>query len=127
MHELSRQHGAIVDVRVQAEQRIGSNARCTGRHWTPAILLPERRAEKAGAQLRDSKAGKNEVPSEREEECLAFLAQGATNSEMAFPLNISKRTVMAHVTAILKNLGRGWHSEAMAWQYVPTSGPIFGR
>jgi NarL family two-component system response regulator YdfI len=54
------------------------------------------------------------VLSEREQEVLAFLAQGAANKEIAHRLHITERTVKAHVTSIFNKLGVNSRAEAVA-------------
>lgn len=50
----------------------------------------------------------------REEEVLRWLAQGKTNKEIATALNITQRTVKFHVSSILRKLGAGNRTEALA-------------
>ena len=52
--------------------------------------------------------------SPREVEVLAVLAQGLQNKEIADRLSISERTVKFHVSAILRKLGAGNRTEAVA-------------
>ena len=52
--------------------------------------------------------------SPREVEVLAVLAQGLQNKEIADRLSISERTVKLHVSAILRKLGAGNRTEAVA-------------
>jgi len=51
---------------------------------------------------------------QRELEVLRWLAQGKTNKEIAVALNITQRTVKFHVSAILRKLGVGNRTEALA-------------
>jgi DNA-binding NarL/FixJ family response regulator len=50
----------------------------------------------------------------REREVLQWLAQGKTNKEIAAALNITQRTVKFHVSSILRKLGAGNRTEALA-------------
>ncbi len=50
----------------------------------------------------------------RELEVLRWLAQGKTNKEIAAALNITQRTVKFHVSSILRKLGAGNRTEALA-------------
>ena len=52
--------------------------------------------------------------SPREAQVLALLAEGAANKEIARQLDISERTVKAHVTGIFNKLGAGSRAEAVA-------------
>ena len=51
---------------------------------------------------------------QRELEVLRWLALGKTNKEIAVALNITQRTVKFHVSAILRKLGVGNRTEALA-------------
>jgi LuxR family transcriptional regulator len=51
---------------------------------------------------------------QRELEVLHWLAQGKTNKEIAAALNITQRTVKFHVSSILRKLGVGNRTEALA-------------
>ncbi len=50
----------------------------------------------------------------REHECLALIAGGQTNAEIAGSLNISERTAKFHVTNIMNKLGAKSRSQAIA-------------
>ena len=52
--------------------------------------------------------------SQREQEVLGLLVTGATNREIAMQLDITQRTVKAHVTSILNKLGVSSRTEAVA-------------
>jgi DNA-binding NarL/FixJ family response regulator len=52
--------------------------------------------------------------SAREQEVLELLAQGQQNKEIAAQLFISERTVKFHVSAVLRKLGAGNRTEAVA-------------
>jgi DNA-binding NarL/FixJ family response regulator len=64
--------------------------------------------------------------SQREQEVLGLLVTGAANKEIAMQLNITERTVKAHVTSILNKLGVSSRTEAVAVAIrtglVPNSG-----
>jgi len=77
-------------------------------------LLPP---EVLAALLEHSKArerAEGEGLSQREQEVLGLLATGAANREIAMQLNITQRTVKAHVTSILNKLGVSSRTEAAA-------------
>lgn len=50
----------------------------------------------------------------REQEVLHLLSQGKRNKEIAAALNITQRTAKFHVSAILRKLGAGNRTEALA-------------
>jgi DNA-binding NarL/FixJ family response regulator len=54
---------------------------------------------------------------EREEEVLAMLAKGWTNTKIANELSVSERTVRFHLSNIYDKLGVGSRAEAIAWAY----------
>jgi NarL family two-component system response regulator YdfI len=77
-------------------------------------LLPSSVIEKVIAHLSEPRTAKTEALSEREQEVLTFLAQGAANKEIAHRLHITERTVKAHVTSIFNKLGVNSRAEAVA-------------
>jgi NarL family two-component system response regulator YdfI len=77
-------------------------------------LLPSAVIEKVVAHLSEPRATRTEALSEREQEVLTFLAQGAANKEIAYRLHITERTVKAHVTSIFNKLGVNSRAEAVA-------------
>jgi len=77
-------------------------------------LLPSAVVDKMVAHLVEPKASQSAKLSEREQEVLAVLIQGATNKEIALKLHITERTVKAHVTNILNKLGVSSRTEAVA-------------
>ena len=77
-------------------------------------LLPSAVIEKVVAHLSEPRTAKTEALSEREQEVLTFLAQGAANKEIAHRLHITERTVKAHVTSIFNKLGVNSRAEAVA-------------
>ncbi|NIV30750.1 MAG: response regulator [Anaerolineae bacterium] len=77
-------------------------------------LLPP---EVLAALLAHSKAqerAEGEGLSQREQEVLRLLVTGAANREIAMQLNVTQRTVKAHVTSILNKLGVSSRTEAVA-------------
>jgi DNA-binding CsgD family transcriptional regulator len=66
------------------------------------------------AQLREPKVCEVGMLSEREEEVLVFLAQGAAKKEIALRVHISERTAKAHVSNIFYKLGVNSPAEAVA-------------
>jgi NarL family two-component system response regulator YdfI len=77
-------------------------------------LLPSAVIEKIVAHLTAPRPVRAEALSEREQEVLTFLAQGAANKEIAHHLHITERTVKAHVTSIFNKLGVNSRAEAVA-------------
>lgn len=57
---------------------------------------------------------RSKVPSPRQREVLALLAQGLTNKEMARRLGISDATVKIHVARVIEALGAANRTEAVA-------------
>jgi NarL family two-component system response regulator YdfI len=77
-------------------------------------LLPPRVVEKVVAHLAEPQPVEAARLSEREQEVLTLLAQGAPNKEIAVRLHITERTVKAHVTGIFNKLGVNSRAEAVA-------------
>jgi NarL family two-component system response regulator YdfI len=62
----------------------------------------------------EAQTSRPETLSERENQVMALLAQGASNKEISLRLHISERTVKAHVTSIFNKLGVNSRAEAVA-------------
>ena len=77
-------------------------------------LLPPAVIEKVVAHLAEPKPVAAARLSDREQEVLALLAQGAPNKEIAVRLHITERTVKAHVAGIFNKLGVNSRAEAVA-------------
>ena len=81
-------------------------------------LLSSAVVDKVVAHLTDHGRRPQPVQTEslspRETQVLGLLAEGAANKEIARQLNISERTVKAHVTGILNKLGANSRTEAVA-------------
>jgi NarL family two-component system response regulator YdfI len=81
-------------------------------------LLPSSVVDTMVAHLVDHERGAQpaqaETLSRREAQVLALLAEGAANKEIARRLDISERTVKAHVTGIFNKLGANSRAEAVA-------------
>jgi len=77
-------------------------------------LLPSEVVDKVVAHLTDPKAAKSETLSQREQQVLTLVAQGAPNKQIAHRLHITERTVKAHVTSIFNKLGVNSRAEAVA-------------
>jgi DNA-binding NarL/FixJ family response regulator len=71
--------------------------------------------DKVVARLAQPRPAEVKTPlSEREQQVLALLAEGAPNKEAAMRLQITERTVKAHVTSIFNKLGVNSRAEAVA-------------
>ena len=77
-------------------------------------LLPPTVLEALLAHAEASKRGVGLALSQREQEVLFLMADGAANKEIAVRLRITERTVKAHVTSILNKLGVNSRTEAVA-------------
>jgi len=77
-------------------------------------FLPPAVATRVVAHLAEPRPARGEGLSAREAEVLALLAQGATNREVSRRLQITERTVKAHVTSIFNKLGVNSRAEAVA-------------
>ncbi len=77
-------------------------------------LLPSAVVDKVVAHLGAPRPVAAGSLSEREQEVLALLAEGASNKEIAMRLQITERTVKAHVTSILNKVGVNSRTEAVA-------------
>ena len=77
-------------------------------------LLPSAVIDKIVAHLAEPQPAEAKPLSDREQEVLVLLAQGAANKEIAARLYITERTVKAHVTSIFNKLGVNSRTEAVA-------------
>jgi NarL family two-component system response regulator YdfI len=77
-------------------------------------LLPSALMDKVVARLAEPRTATGGDLSQREQEVLAWLADGASNREIALHLHITERTVKAHVTGIFNKLGVSSRTEAVA-------------
>lgn len=77
--------------------------------------LVRRAANAELARLRDSIDEPEKILTSRENEVMAFLAEGSSNAEIAGQLFISEPTVKTHVTRIFRKLGLTRRSQAAAY------------
>jgi NarL family two-component system response regulator YdfI len=77
-------------------------------------LLPSAVIDRVVAHLAEPQPAEAKPLSDREQEVLVLLAQGAANKEIAAHLYITERTVKAHVTSIFNKLGVNSRTEAVA-------------
>ena len=75
------------------------------------IRVPRR--DEVVAHLHGPPPVETDALSRREGQVLALLAEGAANKEIARRLDISERTVKAHVTAIMHKLGVSNRTQAV--------------
>jgi DNA-binding NarL/FixJ family response regulator len=64
---------------------------------------------------RRARQTEGEVLSEREREVLQLVAQGLTNKEIAYRLNITEKTARNHLSHILEKLNLSRRAEAAAY------------
>jgi DNA-binding NarL/FixJ family response regulator len=62
-------------------------------------------AEAAGSVLPGRDSGRSDALTSREREVLAKIAEGRSNREIARLLQVSEKTVKAHVSSVLAKLG----------------------
>jgi two-component system, NarL family, response regulator YdfI len=86
-------------------------AAARGESLLPASVV-DRVVANLGEPLRER--AQPDVLSEREHEVLVMLADGAPNKAIASRLEITERTVKAHVTSIFNKLGVNSRAEAVA-------------
>jgi DNA-binding NarL/FixJ family response regulator len=63
----------------------------------------------------------------REKEVLELVRRGSTNKHIARRLDITERTVKAHVTHIFQRIGVPDRTQAALWAERHLSGPVFPR
>lgn len=83
---------------------------CRGDIWaTPAVMqkLLRRLLNGRPAELLSEQLGLDANLSEREQEVMDILVTGAANKVIARKLEITERTVKAHISAILRKTGAG--------------------
>jgi DNA-binding NarL/FixJ family response regulator len=64
---------------------------------------------------RQARQAEEDVLSEREREVLQLVAQGLTNKEIAYQLNITEKTARNHISHILEKLNLSRRTEAAAY------------
>jgi DNA-binding NarL/FixJ family response regulator len=86
-----------------------------------ALIAPSITARLLAAFARASPKGGTGAPveplSEREEEVLATVARGRTNTEIAGELHISLSTVKTHIASLMTKLGARNRVEIAMWAY----------
>jgi DNA-binding NarL/FixJ family response regulator len=104
------------------------------KHAGPDELLGAIRAASSGGSPLDPKAARVLLDAQqtlrpatelsaREEEVLRLVAQGMANKQIARRLDISERTVKAHLTNVFKRLGVTDRTQAALWaqEHLPDS------
>jgi NarL family two-component system response regulator YdfI len=77
-------------------------------------LLPPTVLERVVSHLEEPRAPGRIALSQREQQVLELMAQGAINKEIATRLHIAERTVKGHVTSVFNKLGVNSRTEAVA-------------
>jgi NarL family two-component system response regulator YdfI len=78
------------------------------------LLLPPAVAQKLLTHLGEPATAQTEVLSDREQQVLTLMAKGDANKQIAGQLDITERTVKAHVASIFNKLGAASRTEAVA-------------
>jgi DNA-binding CsgD family transcriptional regulator len=88
------------------------------------IILSQERLREAGlfaaygasfAEARDAKAERDFELTERELECLFWIAEGKTSDEIAVILGISRNTINNYITSVMRKTATKTRSEAIAY------------
>ena len=77
------------------------------------LLLPSSVAARVMSHLEEPPSAEQQILTVRELEVLGLMAEGAANKQIAGRLDISERTVKAHVTSIFMKLDAGSRTEAV--------------
>jgi DNA-binding NarL/FixJ family response regulator len=93
-------------VLAQVALAVGNGGLWVGQGLMQRLLATTARSLSASPAVSEAgKAAWREKLTEREQETAIFLAQGASNKEIARHMDITERTVKAHVGAMLEKLG----------------------
>jgi DNA-binding NarL/FixJ family response regulator len=98
------------DKKMQANELLKAIRRAARGEW----LFNQEQIEKV-RQWRDEVRWRWESLSDREQEVLRMLTEGADNKTIAHSLNITTNTVEKHLTNIYKKLGATSRAEAILW------------
>ena len=88
------------------------------------IILSQERLREVGlfsaygasfAEARDAKAERDFELTERELECLFWIAEGKTSDEIAVILGISRNTINNYITSVMRKTATKTRSEAIAY------------
>ncbi|TDK35129.1 LuxR family transcriptional regulator [Rhizobium deserti] len=92
--------------------------------FVEGIILSQERLREAGlfaaygasfAEARDAKAERDFELTERELECLFWIAEGKTSDEIAVILGISRNTINNYITSVMRKTATKTRSEAIAY------------
>jgi DNA-binding CsgD family transcriptional regulator len=92
--------------------------------FSEGIILSQERLREVGlfaaygasfAEARDSKAERDFELTERELECLFWIAEGKTSDEIAVILGISRNTINNYITSVMRKTATKTRSEAIAY------------
>jgi DNA-binding NarL/FixJ family response regulator len=89
----------------QIAQAVSNGGIWVGQHLMRRLLAATSRGLANSPRSPDSEAAWRERLTAREQETATLVAQGASNKEIAQRLDITERTVKAHVGAMLEKLG----------------------
>ena len=88
---------------------------CVGRIRLSLLLLFPEEAVPSPERLRETKTVRDIDLTERELECLFWIAEGKTSDEIAMILGISRNTINNYITSVMRKTATKTRSEAIAY------------